>query len=163
MGAEYLPGFRIGHVHPRLVQESGYMLRLFLVIFTLPDFRTFFIFTITSAWVPLSCADRTFALKTARQHKCTCIIISSLLWTKLEYIDAVSWQEYGHDQFLPSEIFFPTCQSTLQPRVAYWFPDYATLVWFRLVSIMIIPRSVRCYSRFNQKVLPIFPEFPRRD
>lgn len=62
--ATHSPGLRIGQVQPRLVQDSGYKVRFPRKIFSLVDFKTFFIFTLTSAWEPLSWADKIFILST---------------------------------------------------------------------------------------------------
>lgn len=48
------PGLRIGQVQPLLVHDSGYNVLFPRKIFNLVDFKTFFIFTLTSAWDPLS-------------------------------------------------------------------------------------------------------------
>lgn len=43
------PGLRIGQVQPLFVQDSGYNVRFPRKIFNLVDFKTFLIFTLTSA------------------------------------------------------------------------------------------------------------------
>lgn len=58
------PGLRMGQVQPRLVHDSGYNVRFPRKIFSLVDFKTFLIFTLTSAWEPLSWADKIFILST---------------------------------------------------------------------------------------------------
>lgn len=55
---------RIGQVQPLLVHDSGYKVRFPRKIFSLVDFKTFFIFTLTSAWDPLSWADKIFIFST---------------------------------------------------------------------------------------------------
>lgn len=58
------PGLRIGQVQPLFVHDSGYNVRFPRKIFNLVDFKTFLTFTLTSAWEPLSWADKIFIFST---------------------------------------------------------------------------------------------------
>lgn len=51
-------------MQPLFVQDSGYSVLLPRKIFSFVDCKTFFIFTLTSACEPLSCADKILIFNT---------------------------------------------------------------------------------------------------